>query len=97
MLRDYQERIVQVHFKDYSPQVAARAASEAWDYFEAVGHGVFCELGQGAVPFQAVRDALIAMHYDGWVVVEQDVLPALGSPLASARRNHNYMVRLGMA
>ena len=27
---------------------------EGWDYFQAVAHGVFCELGKGAVPFGSV-------------------------------------------
>ena len=30
------------------------------------------------------------MHYAGWIVVEQDVLPGLGTPAASARRNREF-------
>jgi hypothetical protein len=38
-----------------------------------------------------VLDALRARGYDGWIVVEQDVLPGLGTPAASATRNREYL------
>ena len=91
----YADRIWHVHFKDCEPEVATRARAEGWDYFTAVRHGIFCELGQGAVPFAAVRDALDRTGYAGWIVVEQDVLPSLGTPLESARRNREYLRGLG--
>jgi inosose dehydratase len=43
-----------------------------------------------------VLDALSARRYDGWIVVEQDVLPGLGTPAASAARNREYLRRLGI-
>ena len=95
-LRRYRNRIWHVHFKDCHPEIAARARAEGWDYFEAVRRGVFCELGQGSVNFRAIVEDLQATGYDGWIVVEQDVLPAMGSPLASARRNRAYLASLGL-
>ena len=95
-LRRYRDRIWHVHFKDCHPDVAARARAEGWDYFQAVRHGVFCELGQGMVDFPAIVDELKSGGYDGWIVVEQDVLPEMGSPLASARRNREYLRSLGL-
>ncbi len=92
----YHDRIWHVHFKDFDPKVAAQSKAEGWDYFAAIRHGVFCELGQGAVKFPAMRDALSAQAYDGWIVVEQDVLPSLGSPKASAQRNRDYLRSLGL-
>jgi len=76
--------------------VAQQARDQGWDYFATVQNGVFCELGQGAVDFPAMRDALRARHYDGWIVVEQDVLPSMGSPKASAQRNRDYLRGLGL-
>ena len=35
-------------------------------------------------------------RYDGWIVVEQDVLPGLGTPAASATRNREYLRGLGI-
>jgi inosose dehydratase len=85
-----------VHFKDCEPAVAARARSENWDYQTAIRAGVFCELGKGAVDFPALLASLRQRGYAGWIVVEQDVLPSLGSPLESARRNREYLRMLGL-
>jgi len=92
----YRDRIWHVHFKDCDPELARRARDEGWDYHTAVRHGIFCELGQGSVPFRQVLDALRVARYDGWIVVEQDVLPGLGTPAASARRNREYLTGLGL-
>ncbi|MFH1718277.1 MAG: TIM barrel protein [Planctomycetota bacterium] len=92
----FAERIWYMHFKDCHPEVADRARSEGWDYFEAIRRGVFCELGQGCVDFSAVLSRLREQNYDGWVVVEQDVLPGTGSPKDSARRNREYLRAKGI-
>lgn len=90
-LERFAERIWYVHLKDCDPRVAARARAEQWDYFEAVRHGLFCELGRGSVDFPAVLRWLRMRGYPGYVVVEQDVLPGMGSPKESARRNREYL------
>lgn len=95
-LNQYGERIWHVHFKDCHPAVAARSRDEGWDYFESVRQGIFCELGRGEVDFPAVLAGLQRQGYEGWIVVEQDVLPALGSPKASARRNRVYLQQIGL-
>ena len=56
-----------------------------------MGHGVFCELGDGGVDFPGVLQALDRIGYAGWIVVEQDVLPGMGTPRESARRNLDYI------
>jgi inosose dehydratase len=93
-LHRFGERIWHVHFKDCQPQVAEAARSSGWDYFTALRHGVFCELGKGNVPFDAVAQWLREHNYQGWIVVEQDVLPGMGSPKASAQRNRDYLEAL---
>jgi sugar phosphate isomerase/epimerase len=92
----YGDRIWHVHVKDCDAAVARAAREHGWDYHAAVRHGIFCELGRGVVPFAAVRDALAARRYDGWIVVEQDVLPGLGTPAESARRNRDFLRGLGL-
>jgi len=89
-------RIRHVHFKDCARAIAERARDEAWDYHTAVRNGIFCELGRGMVPFADVRDALQLQRYSGWIVVEQDVLPGLGTPAASAARNREYLRGIGL-
>ncbi len=90
------ERIGYIHFKDCTPTVAHRARDAQWDYFEAVRYGIFSELGQGCVDFPAVLDGLHDRDYRGWIVVEQDVLPGMGDPRESARRNRAYLRKLGL-
>ena len=90
------DRIRHMHFKDCQPEVAARARAQGWDYFEAVRHGVFCELGQGNVDFPGVAAWLKSRRYSGWIVVEQDVLPGMGAPKESARRNREYLRSIGL-
>ena len=36
------------------------------------------------------------MKYAGWIVVEQDVLPGMGSLKESARRNRAYLAGIGL-
>ncbi len=95
-LRQYGDRIWHVHFKDCHPEIAAQARAQGWDYFEAVRRGVFCELGQGCVDFPAVVQMLRSQGYDGWVIVEQDVLPGMGTPKESAQRNRDFLTSLGL-
>ena len=95
-LRQHASRIWHVHFKDYDPAVGARAAAEGWGYLDAVRQGVFCPLGQGAVDWAGVVAELRAMRYEGWIVVEQDVLPGQGEPKDSARRNRAFLAELGL-
>jgi len=87
----YADRVWYVHFKDCDTQIAARARAEGWDYFAALRHGVFCELGKGAVDFPSVLRWLARHAYSGYVLVEQDVLPGMGAPKESARRNREYL------
>jgi inosose dehydratase len=95
-LSRYAHRVWHVHFKDCDPALARQARERGWDYFEAVRRGIFCELGRGSVDFPAVATALTAQGYGGWVVVEQDVLPGMGTPAASARRNREYLRSIGL-
>jgi inosose dehydratase len=95
-LSTYGDRVWHVHFKDCDPALAAQSRVEGWDYHTSVRRGIFCELGRGTVPFAGVLDALRAHHYQGWIVVEQDVLPGLGTPAESARRNRAFLHGLGI-
>jgi len=95
-LNRFGERIWHVHFKDCQPQVAEEARTSGWDYFTTLRHGVFCELGHGRVPFGTVVAWLRTRNYYGWIVVEQDILPGMGSPKASAERNRAFLSTIGL-
>lgn len=95
-LERHYARIWHVHFKDHNPAIAAQSRAKGWDYIESVRHGIFCELGRGDIDFPAIVKLLQARGYDGWIVVEQDVLPGMGTPKASAQRNREYLRGLGI-
>jgi inosose dehydratase len=90
----FRERIWYVHLKDCHPGVSARGRAEGWDYFTALRQGVFCELGQGSVDFPRILRRLAEWKYQGYMLVEQDVLPGMGSPRESARRNRQYLASI---
>jgi inosose dehydratase len=95
-LRQHADRVWHVHFKDHQPNVAEQSRRESWNALQSVEHGVFCELGRGDVDFPAVVQVLDEIGYAGWIVVEQDVLPGLGTPKASAQRNRDYLRAIGL-
>jgi inosose dehydratase len=96
LLEQHRARLDHVHFKDCDPRVATAARQHQWNYIQAVRRGVFCELGHGSVDFPAIAAALQRTGYDGWIVVEQDVLPSMGSPAESASRNRAFLRRLAI-
>ncbi len=96
VLERHAGRVWHVHFKDCHPQIAADARTAGLGYLAAVRSKLFCELGAGAVDFAAVLAALRRQHYDGWIVVEQDVFPGDGSPAESASRNRACLRSLGL-
>jgi inosose dehydratase len=95
-LRRHADRVWHVHFKDHDPRVAEQSRRNEWDAIQSVEHGVFCELGKGDVDFPAIVQVLKEIGYDGWIVVEQDVLPGMGAPKESAQRNRDYLRSIGL-
>ena len=95
-LKTYYDRIWHVHFKDFDPKVGQLSEESSYDYFKSVAEGVFCELGKGKVDFQSIVNTLLEKSYDGWIVVEQDVLPGMGSPRKCAENNRRYLTSLGL-
>ena len=95
-LERHGDRVWHVHFKDFDPHVLAQADINSWTYTDLVGQGVFCELGHGSVDFPGVLRELERMKYGGWIVIEQDVLPGMGTPKESAARNRAYLRSVGL-
>lgn len=95
-LRRHADRVWHVHFKDCEPRVAEQSRRNELDAIQSVEHGVFCELGHGDVNFPAIIQELKDMDYAGWIVVEQDVLPGMGTPKESAQRNRDYIRSIGL-
>jgi inosose dehydratase len=75
-LRDWRSRIDHVHVKDVRRRVLDQVLSAGDVMAEAWRRGVFCELGAGDVDLDAFFAELTAGRYEGWLVVEQDRIPA---------------------
>jgi inosose dehydratase len=90
-LERFKDRIWYVHLKDCRSETAAKSREQGWDYFQSLRNGVFCELGKGCVNFPQVLQWLRKQNYQGYVLVEQDVLPGMGAPKDSALRNRQYL------
>ena len=95
-LEIYGKRVRHIHFKDYDPEIARVALEKNYDYFKSVEEGVFCELGKGNVDFRLIVNILNEKSYKGWIVVEQDVLPGMGSPKKYAIKNRELIKSLGL-
>lgn len=95
-LKKHASRVWHFHFKDYEPTIGQQSIQQGWDYFESVRKGIFCELGKGSIPFADLIAELKKMNFQGWGVVEQDVLPGMGKPKESAQRNRDYIKSLGL-
>jgi inosose dehydratase len=71
--------------------VSRRSREEGWDYFTQMRHGLYPELGKGCIDFPALLRWLGARDYKGYALVEQDILPGMGTPKESAARNREYI------
>ena len=96
VLDRYADRISYIHFKDCNKEIAAKTRNEKSDYLKALYQGLFCELGKGCVDFKGIVDWLHKRDYTGWVLVEQDVLPGMGQPKESAKRNREFLASIGL-
>lgn len=85
------ERVVHVHCKDVREAVIARSRNRDASFLDAVVDGVFTIPGDGDVDFDVVMQRLLALKYDGWLVVEaeQDQTVAPSWPLA--QRSYRYV------
>jgi len=95
-MKRHMGRISYMHFKDIDPSVKARVVQDRTGFYDACGQGIFCNLGQGAVDFPAVRAQLVEAGFEGWCTVEQDCDPTLDvAPLDDATANRAYLESIG--
>jgi inosose dehydratase len=67
-------RVRHVHLKDVDSALAARVANGTLAFGDAVREGMFVPLGQGDVDIAGIVDSLESAGYQGWYVLEQDVM-----------------------
>ncbi|MDP9848997.1 TIM barrel protein [Streptosporangium lutulentum] len=79
------KRIAHVHLKDVDTALAERVGRGELTYTEAVRAGVYRPLGRGDVDIAGIVAGLTEAGYQGWYVMEQDVI--LGSEDADPKEH----------
>lgn len=93
---DHFDRIGIVHLKDVDADIAKRERAGELSLMEATREGVFPAIGDGDVRIAEVVRSLEAQGYDGWYVMETDVMlpgePAPGEgPALGVARSLEYL------
>ena len=88
-------RVRHVHLKDVDSALAARVVAGSLSFADAVRDGMFVPLGTGAVDVRGIVGSLEEAGYQGWYVLEQDVMlagePVGEGPVADVRRCLSYL------
>lgn len=92
------DRVVHVHLKDVDGSLAAKVSGGSLSFGEAVRAGMFRPLGDGDVDIAAMVRTLEDAGYQGWYVLEQDVMldapPVDEGPVADVRKSLDYLLRV---
>jgi len=95
-MKRHVDRISYMHFKDIDPKVKADVIANRTGFYDACGQGIFCNLGDGDVKFDVVRQVLLDAGFSGWCTVEQDCDPTLDpDPVGDARKNREFLETIG--
>jgi inosose dehydratase len=96
----WQSRINHVHLKDVRRSVIDAIIREGAGMMEVWRQGAFCRLGTGDLDIDAILSSLRQGGYQGWLVIEQDVIPSAGVPRETAAldqdRNRAYLRERGI-
>lgn len=85
-MRRWGDRINHLHLKDVDLRVLREVIASGGGMPEVWSSGAFVAFGEGDIDIAAVMDAAEERGFDGWVVVEQDVLNRPDISLDAFRR-----------
>ncbi|MCH2539818.1 MAG: sugar phosphate isomerase/epimerase [Anaerolineales bacterium] len=96
-MRKHHERIPYLHLKSVDLEIREKVQSENIPLATAVSMDMFVEPAMGAVDFEAFRDVLQEVNFQGMATVEQDMYPApFDKPFPIAKRTRNYLREIGI-
>ena len=96
-MRKHHERIPYLHLKSVDAVKRDEVNKGDITFAHAVGQDMFVEPHQGIVVFDAFRDVLEEVNYEGFGIVEQDMYPApFDKPLPIAKRTRAYLREIGI-
>lgn len=89
--REHAGRVNLVHMKDVDITLSNAVAAGGKPYAEAVREGMFRPAGDGDLDLEAIIARIEGRGYDGWYVLEQDVMldaePENEGPLSDVRKS----------
>lgn len=96
-IRENAGRIPYLHFKNPGGAVLAQIRREGRSGLYALSHNVMCDLEDGIIDFEVLRDTLQETGFIGTAVIEQDMYgKSRAYAYESAKRNLEYLKRIGM-
>ncbi len=93
-LNRWGDRVHHVHFKDIRPEIVQDTKENNRSFLDAVIAGAFTVPGDGCIDFQAVANALAAMNYEGWIVVEAEQDPAKAPPYEYSKKGYEHILKV---
>ncbi len=88
----WKHRIYHMHYKDIRPEIVADIRANDKSFLDAVLGGAFTVPGDGCIDFGAVTNALKAMDYHGWIVVEAEQDPRLAPPYEYSKKGFDHIM-----
>jgi inosose dehydratase len=99
-IEEWGTRINHLHLKDVRRAVVDRVFTAGGDLMDLWREASFCPLGDGDLDIDAVLAGMRRRNFSGWLVVEQDMLPAADDPIDRAARdqlrNREYLRARGL-
>jgi inosose dehydratase len=94
--KKYRSALQYVHIKDIDAHILGEARRKKLNFEQAIGAGVFSQIGSGCIDFEGFFRYLAGTQYSGWAIVEQDVIygKAAVSPVESMRASLSYLKNL---
>jgi len=80
LIRAHPQRVAHVHCKDVRGQVFRNIKTAGGSFLHGVLDGMFTVPGDGDLDFKQVMQALAAIGYSGWIIVEAEQDPASADP-----------------
>jgi inosose dehydratase len=100
LLRDWADRINHVHLKDAVLKIMHGIVADNAPVTDIWSREAFCALGHGDLDVPAVLGGLRDIGFEGWLVIEQDILPRAAERFAQAaqdqRDNRAYLAAQGL-
>ncbi|HTD12630.1 MAG TPA: myo-inosose-2 dehydratase [Steroidobacteraceae bacterium] len=80
LIRTHPQRVAHVHCKDIRGEIFRKLKAQGGSFLSGVLAGMFTVPGDGDLDFRKVVQALAAIGYSGWIIVEAEQDPTIADP-----------------